>query len=211
MGKIPVPWDKRYLVWRFLIIRIYLQWQELIGILSWVAWEGGTRLQGAWDFQLMICQAYIYHTCHQFNLNHFKMPMIGAMRAQSYQVPYFESLEVYKLTNLCFPLWRDLSFTLMLSLHLLALCTNRKSIVVILSALSQSLLLIDSYCVVTCALDYLLLVTNYLWRCPGIYVLPFHERLSDCHLCYADYMLRNKHVLKALLFMIFLFVYLLMP
>ena len=27
-----------------------------------------------------------------------------AMRAQSYQVPYFESLEVYKLTNLCFPL-----------------------------------------------------------------------------------------------------------
>ena len=59
MGKIPMPWDKRYLVWLFSMIHIYLQWQELIGILSWVAWGGGTRLQGAWDFQLMICQAYI--------------------------------------------------------------------------------------------------------------------------------------------------------
>ena len=53
---------------------------------------------------------HISHTCHHINLNHFKMPMIGAMRAQSYQVPYFESLEVYKLTNLCFPLRRGLSF-----------------------------------------------------------------------------------------------------
>ena len=37
--------------------------------------------------------------------------VIGAMRDQSYQVPYFESLEVYKITNPSFPLRRDLSFT----------------------------------------------------------------------------------------------------
>ena len=42
----------------FLTIHVYLQWQELIWDLSWVACGVGTRIQGAWDFQLMICQAY---------------------------------------------------------------------------------------------------------------------------------------------------------
>ena len=66
-------------------------------------WWGHSFARGM-RFSTYDLSKHIYHTFHHFNLNHFKMPMIGAMRAQSYQVPYFESLEVYKLTNLCFPL-----------------------------------------------------------------------------------------------------------
>ena len=42
--------------WRFSMIHVYLQWQELNTDLSWVAWGLGTRIQRAWDFQLVICK-----------------------------------------------------------------------------------------------------------------------------------------------------------
>jgi hypothetical protein len=42
----------------FPMIHVCLQWQELTWDLSRVACGLGTRIQGTWDFQLMVCQAY---------------------------------------------------------------------------------------------------------------------------------------------------------
>jgi hypothetical protein len=102
----------------------------------------------------------------------------------------------------------------MLSLYLLALCTNRKSMVVILSPM----------CIVPRFIINWLILCCYM--CLGLFASSHQLSLKvSWHLCFAlnmkdyliatyataDYMWGDKHVLKALLFMIFLFVYLLMP
>ena len=101
--------------WRFSMIHVYLQWQELIWDLSWVAWGLGTRIQGAWDFQLVICK-HIAHFLLTLTLTIQDAYDRGNESSKLISTILFGRF--IKLVYLAYSA-KSLSFTFMLSLHLL--------------------------------------------------------------------------------------------
>jgi hypothetical protein len=104
----------------FSMIHVCLQWQELAWDLSRVAWGLDIRIHGTWDFQLMICQAYASYFTH-FYLNHSRCQWWGQWELKTSK--YHNFWKVFKNLQSLLPSAKGLSFTFMLSLHLLPLCT----------------------------------------------------------------------------------------
>ena len=89
--------------------------KNLFGDLSWVAWGLGTRIQEAWDFKLVICK-HIAHFLLTFTLtiqDDYDRSNESSKLISTILLGMF-----IKLVNLAYSV-KSLSFTFMLSLHLL--------------------------------------------------------------------------------------------
>jgi hypothetical protein len=110
MGKLPYHWAGGTPL-AFSIIHVCLQWQELIWDLSQVAWGLGTRIQGTWDFQLMVCQAYKLVFVFTLTLTIQDAYDRGNESSKLMSTIIFGSF--IKLINPHFPLRKGLSFLLL--------------------------------------------------------------------------------------------------
>ena len=135
------------------------------------------------------------------------MPMIGAMRAQSYQVPYFESLEVYKHTNLCFPFAKGTFFYLFVeSPSSIFMHRLKRAIFVIISVMCIVPKFIIDWLMIMVLLVLKLFVSSHPLNFEGVLAFMFcysmKDKLNTTLLCFS--MLEtNLYLSSALLFMIF--------
>jgi hypothetical protein len=99
------------------------------------------------------------------------------------------------MLNPCFPLRKGLSFTFMLSLHLLSLWTDEESIVVILSIMCIVPKFIIDWFMIMVLLVLKLSVSSHpfeLWRCPMHLCFATPWRTSWIPLCYVFSMLQTN-------------------
>jgi hypothetical protein len=90
--------------WRFSMIRVCLQWQELAWDLSRVAW--GLGIHTSWDtevFNLWFVK-HMLHNCTRINFNHLRCLWWGQWELKASK--YHNFWRFYKTCNPCFPLWR---------------------------------------------------------------------------------------------------------
>jgi hypothetical protein len=99
------------------------------------------------------------------------------------------------MLNPCFPLRKGLSFTFMLILHLLSLCTNQESIVVILSIMCIVPKFIIDWFTIMVLLVLKLFFSSHpfeLWRCPMHLCFATPWGTSWIRLCYVFSMLQTN-------------------
>jgi hypothetical protein len=125
------------------------------------------------------------------------MPIMGAMRAQASK--YHNFWKVYKNLQSLLPSAKGLSFTFMLSLHLLPLCTVWESIVVILSIMCMVPKFIIDWFMIIVLLVLKLFVYSHPLKLEGvlcIYVLLIHEGQAEYHFAMFFYMLETHYWLS---------------
>ena len=132
--------------------------------------------------------------------------MIGAMRAESYK--YHNFWKLFMRLESLLPFTKGLSSTIILSIHLLSLCTYFESIVAILSSMFIVPRLVDWF-ITLILLVLKLFVSSHpykLWRCPMHLCFATLWGTSWMPLCYVFFMWNKQTSCKALLFTNLLFV-----
>jgi hypothetical protein len=108
---------------------------------------------------------------------------------------YFTNEKLKHMLNPFFPLWKGLSFTFMLSLHLLSLCIDYESIVVILSIMCIVPKFIIDWFMIMVLLVLKLFLSSHpfeLWRCPMHLCFATPRGTSWIPLCHVFSMLKTN-------------------